>query len=128
MWQTLPQRVAAVLESYKGPVAAMSFDPRQVAALRDFSPDLRRGLVAMRPDQPRERNFPPGSGARFMLHALAARLSFLAYRVQDLPSALPSFARNVLGLPLLTWTVRTPADRARAERHADQIIFEGWRP
>ena len=124
----LPRRVAAVLENYKGPVAVMSFDPGQVAALRDFSPGLLRGLVAMRPEQPRERNFSTGSGARFVLQALAARLSFLAYRVQDLPSALPSFARNVLGLPLLTWTVRTPEDRARAARYADQIIFEGWRP
>lgn len=124
----LPQRVASVLEGYKGPAAAMSFDPGQVAALRDFAPALLRGLVAMRPEQPRERNFSTGSGARFVLQALAARLSFLAYRVQDLPSALPSLARNMLGLPLLTWTVRTPEDRKRAADHADQIIFEGWRP
>ncbi|MEX2034470.1 MAG: glycerophosphodiester phosphodiesterase, partial [Xanthobacteraceae bacterium] len=32
------------------------------------------------------------------------------------------------GLPLLTWTVRTAQDRARAARFADQIIFEGLRP
>jgi glycerophosphoryl diester phosphodiesterase len=124
----LPRRVAAVLETYKGPVAAMSFDPGQVSALRDFAPRLTRGLVAMRPEQNWERNFSTGSGARFMLQALAARLSFLAYRVQDLPSALPHFARNVLGLPLLTWTVRTAEDRRRAAKHADQIIFEGFRP
>lgn len=124
----LPQRVAAVLEGYQGPVAAMSFDPAHVAALRDFAPRLTRGLVAMRPEPAAERNFSTGSGARFVLQALAARLAFLAYRVQDLPSALPGFARNVLGLPLLTWTVRTDEDRRRAARHADQIIFEGFRP
>jgi hypothetical protein len=28
----------------------------------------------------------------------------------------------------LTWTVRTPEDRERAARYADQIIFEGFRP
>ncbi len=124
----LPQRAATILKAYKGPVAVMSFDPGPVAALRDLAPSLLRGLVAMRPEQPQERNFSTGSGARFVLQALAARLSFLAYRVQDLPSALPGLARNVLGLPLLTWTVRTPEDRARAAQHADQIIFEGWRP
>ncbi len=123
----LPRRVARVLEGYKGPVAAMSFDPGLVAALRDFAPRLTRGIVAMRPDRG-ERNFSTGSGARFVLQALSARLSFLAYRVQDLPSALPGFARNVLGLPLLTWTVRTAEDRRRAALHADQIIFEGFRP
>ena len=59
---------------------------------------------------------------------MSARLNFLAYRVQDLPAPVPGVARNVLGLPLLTWTVRTPEDRQRAARHADQIIFEGFRP
>jgi glycerophosphoryl diester phosphodiesterase len=29
---------------------------------------------------------------------------------------------------VLTWTVRTPAQRARAARWADQMIFEGFRP
>ena len=57
-----------------------------------------------------------------------ARLNFLAYRVQDLPTTLPSLARDVLRLPLLTWTVRTAADRVRAEHYADQMIFEGFRP
>jgi glycerophosphoryl diester phosphodiesterase len=37
-------------------------------------------------------------------------------------------ARLVLKLPLLTWTVRTPEDRERAARYADQVIFEGFRP
>jgi glycerophosphoryl diester phosphodiesterase len=59
---------------------------------------------------------------------LTTRPQFLAYRLQDLPSALPLFARHALGMPLLTWTVRTAQDRARAARFADQIIFEGLRP
>jgi glycerophosphoryl diester phosphodiesterase len=124
----LPQRVAAVLKDYPHPAAVMSFDPGQVAALRDFAPALMRGLVALRPDGVRERNPTTGSAARFVLQALAGRLQFLAYRVSDLPSPVPSFARNVLGLPLLAWTVRTVEDRRRAAKHGDQIIFEGWRP
>jgi glycerophosphoryl diester phosphodiesterase len=124
----LPQRVAQVLAGYKGPVAAMSFDPGMVTAFRDFAPDITRGLVGWRPERGRERNPSTGTAARFLLQALASRLQFLAYRVADLPSAVPGFARNVLGLPLLTWTVRTEADRKRAAQHADQIIFEGFRP
>ena len=61
-------------------------------------------------------------------HALATRPQFIAYSVKDLPSALPMAARRVLKLPLLTWTVRTPDDRERAARYADQMIFEGFRP
>jgi glycerophosphoryl diester phosphodiesterase len=124
----LPRRAAAVLKDYQGPAAVMSFDPGQVGALRDFSPRLTRGLVAWRPDRARERNPATGSAARFVLQAVAARLQFLAYRVSDLPSPVPGFARNVLGLPLLTWTVRTAEDRQRAVQYADQIIFEGFRP
>ena len=40
----------------------------------------------------------------------------------------PLLARTMLGLPLLTWTVRSEVDRRLAARWADQIIFEGWRP
>ena len=123
-----PRRAAQVLRDYKGAVAVMSFDPGQIAALRDLAPGLLRGLVGWRPDPARELNFTTGAGAKFVLQALASRLQFLAYRVSDLPSPVPGFSRNVLGLPLLTWTVRTPEDQRRAARHADQIIFEGLRP
>ncbi len=120
----LPVRAAKVLASYRGPVAGMSFDSGQVAALRDLAPTLRLGLTAQRHEI--------GGGGRasltYGLHLLSARPQFLAYRVQDLASALPRLARGMLGLPLLTWTVRTEADRASAARHADQMIFEGFRP
>ncbi|MCA0423102.1 MAG: glycerophosphodiester phosphodiesterase, partial [Proteobacteria bacterium] len=33
-----------------------------------------------------------------------------------------------LGLPVMTWTVRTPEDVALASRHADQMVFEGFLP
>ena len=31
-------------------------------------------------------------------------------------------------LPILTWTVRSPAEEAAARRVADNITFEGYRP
>jgi glycerophosphoryl diester phosphodiesterase len=48
--------------------------------------------------------------------------------VDDLPSAAPLFGRFALGLPLLTWTVRTEHQRKMARRYASQMIFEGFRP
>jgi len=123
----LASRAAKVLSGYKGPAAVMSFDPEPVGALRDLAADLPRGLVAMQ----RSASNPAASGpsaTRFVMQALAARLNFLAYRVQDLGTVIPSTARHILGLPLLTWTVRTPEDSARAARYADQMIFEGFRP
>jgi hypothetical protein len=29
---------------------------------------------------------------------------------------------------VMTWTVRTPVEQARAGLYADQMIFEGFRP
>jgi glycerophosphoryl diester phosphodiesterase len=122
----LAARTAAVLAGYSGPLAVMSFDPGLIAATRRLAPALPRGLVAeRRGGDPAD---PPVSAWRYARHALAARPQFLAYRVQDLTTAPPLIARHVLRWPLLTWTVRTAADRARAARYADQMIFEGFRP
>ena len=122
----LAARTAAVLSGYRGPFAVMSFDPGLIAAVRTLAPALPRGLVAER-----RRLADPGtpmSGVQYARQALAARPQFLAYRVQDLTTAPPQIARHLLRWPLLTWTVRSADDRARAARYADQMIFEGFRP
>jgi glycerophosphoryl diester phosphodiesterase len=123
----LAARTAAVLAGYGGPVAAMSFDPGLMGALRNLAPALTVGLVGMRRDAgapvPAQM-----SALRYLRQALAARPQFLAYRVADLTSAPPLLARHVLHWPVLTWTVRSPEDRSRAASYADQMIFEGFRP
>jgi len=127
----LIRRAAEVLAGYRGPVAVMSFDPGTMAALRALAPGLTRGIVAERHNRRRERDHLSVRAKRaltYFTHALATRPQFIAYSVKDLPSALPLAARRVLKLSLLTWTVRTPQDRERAARYADQIIFEGFRP
>jgi len=123
----LAARTAAVLAGYNGPVAVMSFDPGLMAALRNLAPALALGLVGMRRDA--DAPVPAQMLAlRYLRQALAARLQFLAYRVADLTSAPPLLARHVLRWPVLTWTVRSHQDRARAGSYADQMIFEGFRP
>ena len=127
----LVRRMAQVLAAYSGPVAAMSFDPDQVVALRETMPEVLRGIVAERTYS--ETGWPEASPAqrRGMLHlrhAWRTRPQFVAYWVNELPAAAPWIARHVFGLPLLTWTVRTPEQRERATRYADQMIFEGFRP
>ena len=125
----LARRVAEVVKTYAGPVAAMSFDPDQVEAVRDFAPALVRGLVAMRYRRAdAEESGGQPSHLAYLAHALRCRPHFVAYNVKDLPAPAPLAARHLLAKPLLTWTVRTPEDRARAERFADQMIFEGFRP
>ena len=122
----LAERTAKMLAGYGGPAAVMSFDPGLIADVRTLAPSLARGLVVMR----RDAGSPTAnvSAAHYIRQALAARPRFLACRVQDLTSTAPLLARNVLRMPLLTWTVRTPAERVRAGYYADQMIFEGFRP
>ena len=127
----LVARMAEVLASYRGPVAGMSFDPDQVLALRALMPELLRGIVAERSYD--EADWPDATPAQresmlHLRHALRTRPHFVAYWIDELPAPAPWIARNIFGLPLLTWTVRTPEQRARAARYADQMIFEGFRP
>jgi glycerophosphoryl diester phosphodiesterase len=126
----LVARAAQLLSAYSGPVAVMSFDPAQIAALCAIAPALTRGLVAERTRRRESETFWAGAERAFAYipQVLRSRVQFLAYSVKDLPGAVPLVARNVLGLPLLTWTVRTEDDRQRAARWADQMIFEGFRP
>jgi glycerophosphoryl diester phosphodiesterase len=129
----LARRCIEVLASYRGPCGLMSFDPAVVGALRAGAPRLPRGIVA-------ERRFKtPGAAGwtlaarvhtftlAHLLHAPRTRPDFLAYRVDDLPVPATRLAR-ALGRPVLTWTVRTNAQREHAARWADQIIFEGFLP
>lgn len=127
----LVRRMAEVLASYSGPVVGMSFDPDQVRALRETMPTLTRGIVA-------QRSYEDGYWAKLtqaqrdsmlhLKHGFSSQPHFVAYWVEQLPAPAPWIARNVFGCPLLTWTVRTPEQRAAAARYADQMIFEGFTP
>ena len=126
----LAARTASVLADYAGPVAVMSFDPEPIALIRRIAPKLTRGIVAERHYTHHEWDKLSAAAKfrlSFLLHAPWTRPQFLAYSVKDLSASAPKIARR-LGLPLLTWTVRTEADQLRARQYADQIIFEGFKP
>jgi glycerophosphoryl diester phosphodiesterase len=127
----LVARMAEVLSSYAGPAVGMSFDPDQVVALRELLPSRPRGIVAER-DYTAD-DWPEASPAQrqemtHLRHFFRTRPDFVAYWVNELPAAAPWLARNLFDCPLLTWTVRSPDQRVRAARHADQMIFEGFVP
>jgi glycerophosphoryl diester phosphodiesterase len=127
----LALRVAEVLANYRGPVAPMSFDPGQMAILEQKAPKLVRGIIAAKYRPHPYWDLMPAwmrLGMGYLVTALMARPQFVAYAIADLPAAAPLFARHVLSMPLLTWAVRTPSERQRAARWADQMIFEGFRP
>ncbi len=118
---TLCAAVAAALEGYAGPVAVMSFNPEAVRWFAQARPDVIRGLVVSEePDRRagRLRKRIELAGALFR-----ARPQFLAYDIMSLPSPTARAARAA-GLPLFTWTVRTPEQQHRAAEEADQPVYE----
>jgi len=95
----------------------MSFDPGSTASSPRPGAKLPRGVVQESLyDDPEWSNLTPGRkwtlGA--LLHLPQSRPHFLAWYVRDLDKRAPRLARKLLGLPLLTWTVRTREDQARA--------------
>jgi glycerophosphoryl diester phosphodiesterase len=115
----LCQAVLRGLDGYAGPVAIMSFDPRVPRWFARRAPQVVRGLVVTEEDDPGFLGT-----LRRHLWLWLSKPDFLAYDIRDLPSRFASAQRR-RGLPLLTWTVRTPELRERAELYADAPIAEG---
>ncbi|WP_246021726.1 glycerophosphodiester phosphodiesterase family protein [Alteraurantiacibacter aquimixticola] len=117
--EVLCRAVRRDLEGYHGPVAVMSFDPRVGRWFARKAPAIVRGLVVTEQDK---RTWQAAVERHVSLWT--SRAQFLAYDIRDLPGAFPARQRR-RGLPLLTWTVKSPALRERAAAHADAPIAEG---
>jgi len=126
------QGIAALSAAYKGPLALMSFDPAVMKAIKELAPGVPRGIVSGLYEGPGWwRDKLDEKRAYALSHFLESRSAapdFYAYDVKALPTPVTRFVREVLDLPLFTWTVRTPEQRAIAERWADAPIFEGYEP
>lgn len=127
------EKIARQARGYKGPIALMSFNRAIVAALGERTPKVPRGAVVggqqvlaslwtgrrgMRASAAASRTFELGRDA----------LSFYAVDVKLVSVARKWLSRHAPDVPLFTWTVRTPRQRAVAARWADAPIFEGYEP
>lgn len=125
-------KIARLASAYRGPLALMSFDPDVMTVMRELAPKVPRGIVS---------GTYKGAGwwnkavtksraqaLRDLLLSKPVAPSFYAYQVGALPTPVTRYAREVEGLPLFTWTVRSAQDRARAAKWADAPIFEGFEP
>lgn len=128
----LTRRTAEIVARYPAhPIALKSFDPAVVAALRELAPDRPRGIVAMNAYAGADfahLSQDERHGLANLLHYPESQPDFLSWRVRDLPSGLPMLWRKGLARPVMTWTVRSETDRRLAAAHADQMVFEGFRP
>ena len=111
IWRWVPA-LRLALKGYAGPFGVMSFDARLPRLLKTNLSKVRRGLVVRDSLHPAKR-------------WLAMRLAsprFLAVDVAALDN--PWVAQARAQMPVYSWTVRTPEQRAQASVHADALIWE----
>lgn len=122
----LEHRVAETLGRRHGEYAVQSFNPRSILWFRRHHERWPRGLLATDfKDEPLPRS--QKIVLRNLLTAPGLALAYVGYELRCLPFWAPSWARR-LGIPVVAWTVRAPADLLRARRLADNVIFEDVRP
>jgi len=120
----LETSVARMLQHYPGPFVVQSFNPRTVKWFQKHAPEIVRGQIATDlANMTKGLNWFTRIQLKRALMTGYGAPDFLAYDVRDLPSEVTAAARR-RGLPILSWTVRTPTERARAAAHADNVIFE----
>ena len=130
--RSLERAVARIMTDYAGSWAVVSFNPFSLRWFRRHLPQVPRGQLACNFNKLHEELEVPlpqwkrTALAMGMLDGLS-RPAFIGYHAGSLP--VWSLARKrAAGLTVLAWTIRSESEEAHARRHADNIIFEGYRP
>ena len=111
IWRWAPA-LARALAGYRGRLGVMSFDPRISRLMKVNMPDVRRGLVIRDSLSTARRH-----GAIWL-----ADPQFVAVDRAALGKRWVARLRE--RMPVYSWTVRTPEQRAQAAVHADALIWE----
>jgi glycerophosphoryl diester phosphodiesterase len=127
----LADRALAAVANYQGPICLKSFDPLILISLRRGGARCPVGLVA-RADYDYEEwtGLPQNTLARMadLSDFPLVQPDFLSWSHANLPHAIPMLCRAGIGMPVMTWAVRSEAAGNQAKLWADQIIFEGFEP
>ena len=127
----LAETIARLADDYVGRLAIKSFDPAIIAHLRraPASVALRPlGIVAQADysgEDWRALSARQKLECAHFLHYPETRPDFLSFWVEDLPHPTPFLLRAFKAIPVMAWTVRSPAQKDKALQWADQIVFEG---
>ena len=123
--ERLAKRAVEQLKGYSGPFCLMSFDPDVIAAVRHIAPQIIRGIVAERATDYHFLPLPRQTELRTFSHVARTQPDFVSFYFGELPWA-PITALRAKGMPIITWTIRSPAEAVMARRSSDQITFEGF--
>lgn len=123
----LEAATAAALSGYRGDVAVMSFNPACIHHMARLAPGLPRGLTTAAYDAEGWAPMPEAMCAHF--RAIpdydSTGSSFISHEAADLASARVAELKSQ-GAAILCWTIRTPAEEAKARQVAQNVTFEGY--
>ena len=123
----LEQATAALLASYDGPVAVMSFNPHMIARMAELAPTIPRGLTTSAYDPVDWAPLPSETCDRLRPIPDYDRTasSFISHEHTDLTR--PRVAELAgQGAAILCWTIKSPQAEAQARRIAQNITFEHY--
>lgn len=125
----LESATAALLATYPGPVAVMSFNPHSVAHMARLAPTIPRGLTTSAYDPDDWSPLPAEICARLreIPDYDPTLSSFISHEAKDLTRPRVAQLKSQ-GAAILTWTIRSPEAEAIARRIADNVTFEGYLP
>ena len=123
----LDQRVAEVIEGYRGPLSIIGFNPYSHAWWTEHRPDVMRGLNSYAYADEATLKLPEAQrrGLQKLEHINIAKPHFLALGLDMLPSDLADEYR-ARGYPIVAWTIRSADQWAALEDRCDNLIFEGF--
>ncbi len=120
------QRIAEVLDGYRGEYAIQSFNPWYVRAYKRLRPQVMCGLLASASTGKDFGGGIKGAVTSWFLRDLRLKFTvkpdFVSYGLWGLPR--PS-VQKFKGIKL-AWTVRSPEEEAQTRKYVDNIIFEGY--
>ena len=125
----LEQDCAAALQSYRGPVAVMSFNPYSVERMAHLAPTIPRGLIseAYTPEDWPELSAETRQHLRDIADYHACKSCFISQKASDLNRPRVSELKQD-GAAILCWTVKSLDAETAARKIADNITFEGYLP
>ncbi len=118
--EALALRVADHFDRYRGPIAAISFDPASLAWFAAERSHVPRGLDAMW-----DAEFEADAAEELARQVTLAQPHFLVLEKQAALGDLAA-AQRAGGRPVIAWTVRSTEDVEAVADRCDNFIFEGF--
>lgn len=124
----LASRTIELLRDYRGQHCLMSFDPDVVAFVKSSSPSTTRGFITDGAFDQSYDQLAPSLRRELRTLSCLERVEphFLSVDMDLLPWA-PITQLRRMGMPVISWTIRSSEQAALARRYSDQITFEGFR-